>query len=333
MSDALRATAQTMLSRLPARRTVVAVGALRIRADAAFAANGLPEHVDAPNARFQIGSLTKTFTALLLAAMVDTGEVSLDEPLAASIGVSTGGLDRITLRNLATHTSGLPRLPPGMRREVPRSERDDPYASYDEERLVAALRATGVRPPSHRRSRYSNFGVAALGLALARAAGRPYAEALRDRVLAPLALHETTFDPGGGPHRLAGHARRARPVRDWRFSAFAPAGGLWSTASDLLRYLDAHLHPERTTLRSALEEVQRPHFAVRPGRLELGLAWALVSGRGRSACWHNGGTGGFSSFAGFVAGADAAVVSLANSRVAGPLTRAGLRTLQDLATP
>jgi serine-type D-Ala-D-Ala carboxypeptidase/endopeptidase len=99
----------------------------------------------------------------------------------------------------------------------------------------------------------------------------------------------------------------------------------------MLTYLLAHLRPERSALTNALGEVQAPRVQIKRGRAAIGLAWLIMTRGGQSVVWHNGGTGGFGSFVGFNPRAEVGLVALANARVAGPLTRTGLRTLEQLA--
>ncbi len=190
-----------------------------------------------PRTIFQIGSVTKVFTALLLADMAERGEVHLSDPAASYLPGPAG--DGPTLADLATHTSGLPRLPRGLLRSALLHPRD-PYARYPPARLVRdagrALRAGS--PGSH--YAYSNFGFGLLGYLLGQAAGTPYETLVTRRICVPLGLSDTTFAAPGPPRAARGH-RRARPVPDWRLGALAGAGGLYSTAADLARFLRACL--------------------------------------------------------------------------------------------
>ncbi|MGH3173846.1 MAG: serine hydrolase domain-containing protein, partial [Streptosporangiaceae bacterium] len=194
-----------------------------------------------PETSFQIGSVTKVFTALVLADMAERGEVHLSDPAARYLpGRVTVGP---TLADLATHTSGLPRLPRGL---LPSAllHPGDPYARYPAGGLVRdARRALRAAPPAGSAQRpyvYSNFGFGLLGYLLGQAAGTPYETLVTTRICAPLGLPGTAFTPPAPPWTAQGH-RRGRPVRDWRLSAMAGAGGLYSTAADLARFLYACL--------------------------------------------------------------------------------------------
>jgi CubicO group peptidase (beta-lactamase class C family) len=271
---------------------------------------------------FEIGSITKVFTALLLADMALEGSVALDEPLRellAGVRVPSRG-GEICLEHLATHTSGLPRLPPGM---LPRAlfDTSNPYAQLDEDRVLAALERTRLRRAPGKRVRYSNLGPGLLGIALARRAGIGYEELLRSRVLEPLGLADTGIDVP--PERLArGHSHRGRPVSWWDFPGLAGAGALRSSANDLLRLLSACLDPPDSRLGRALALAMKPR--ARAGRrLQIGLGWFQLRRGGETLVWHDGGTGGFRSIAGFVPTRRTAVVALTNS--ARPVHRVALR--------
>lgn len=277
---------------------------------------------------FQIGSITKVFTALLLADAVHRGEVALDQPLVSLIPeAATHRAGRpITLADLATHCSGLRRLPPGLWRQALRN-RADPYAAFTTEHLVEALARPPKRPPTAR-AHYSNFGAGALGEALARATGSSYEQLVATRITNPLGMHDTSVaaDPATG--KVAnGHTRRGRPTVDWQLPALAGAGALRSTVTDLLTFLDAHLQPGDTPLADALHTVMQPRMPA--GRhLQIALGWLVRDDKNRAPLWwHNGGTGGFFSFIGMDRASSTAVVVLANS--ARSVDRIGMTLLTE----
>ena len=147
---------------------------------------------------FPIGSITKVFTTLVLADAASNGVVSLDTPLAAILPETPPvGPYPITLRHLASHTSGLPRLPKGLRHQALRN-RADPYRNFSTADLLAALEAARPHPVPGRRVRYSNFGMALLGEALSRQSGIPYHRLVLERVAGPLGLMVTEEWTAGG---------------------------------------------------------------------------------------------------------------------------------------
>ena len=234
--------------------------------------------------------------------------------------------DRITLRQLATHTSGLPRLPRNLILLALRHPAD-PYAGYSTEHLYRALRK--ARNPAPAAYLYSNYGFGLLGHLLSHTAGRPYGELLAERITGPLGLTETMIGVPDGHPAATGH-RRGRPTSRWQQDALAGAGALNSTAADLARFLSASLHPEATPVRPALEAIQRPAEGQ-----QTGLGWHISSPASQPVLWHNGATGGFSAMLALDRDADCAIGALANSGPAGdqPLDTAVLTALTELIRP
>src|SRR5215207_4896368 len=169
---------------------------------------------------FEIGSVTKVFTGLLLADRAEQGIVGLDDPLASylpsSVRVPTRGEHQITLGDLASHAGGLPRDPKGtLGRWL--GDRHNPYAGLSVQELYAGLARTRLRRRPGERVRYSNLGGGLLGQALARAAGQPYEELVRQRICRPLGMADTMITPpasrppGWPPAIPAGAGRCRRP--------------------------------------------------------------------------------------------------------------------------
>ncbi len=289
-----------------------------------------------PATIFQIGSVTKVFTALLLADMAERGEVHLSDPAASYLpGPAPPGPvppGPVTLADLATHTSGLPRLPRDLFLSA-LLHPADPYARYPVGRLVrAARRALRAGSPGSPYA-YSNFGFGLLGYLLGRAAGTPYETLVTTRICVPLGLSDTTFAVPD-PRRAAQGHRRGRPVADWRMGALAGAGGLYSTAADLARFLRACLTAAPVALApaalapAALAPAIRATFTPRlsiPGG-EIGLAWHHARRGDRTIAWHNGMTGGFSAMVALDLARGLGVAALANTAGAppSPLDRAVL---------
>jgi CubicO group peptidase (beta-lactamase class C family) len=296
---------------------------------------------------FELGSITKVFTGLALAVSTVRGEVTLDEPVAKLLpGVDLPGGDAIGLRHLATHTSGLPRLPAGLLRAT-RGNLRDPYAMVDADWLYASLARTPLRfwRQPGRRHRYSNLGMGLLGHALARRVtggpdtrGEDYERMLRDRVCTPLGLADTVIRPSEEQReRLApGHSAAGKPASHWDLAALAGAGALRSTATDMLTFLDAQLEVAThaadgvpAELAEAMALSQQVHYSGR--RQQVGLAWLVSRRIGPEAYWHDGGTGGGASVAGFVPAGRLALVILANR--ARPVWRLALKLLRALGVP
>ena len=276
----------------------------------------------APDGRtiFEIGSITKAFTATLLAELAAEGKVSIDDPVQRHLPDGWVMPSRegrpITLAHLATHSSGLPRLPGNLGTKDLRN----PYAEYSDERLRDFLRSHTLGRSPGERYDYSNLGAGLLGWTLARVDGRSYEDAVIARFGYPdtrIALSDER------KRRLApGHARGAR-VWNWDIPVISGAGALRSTALDVLEFLAAHAGGRWAA-------THEPRLRTSDGGPWVALGWHVSPLGGRSMIWHNGGTGGYRSFAGFVKESRTAVVVLANSAEADvdPLGAAVLDLLQ-----
>ncbi|WP_052681931.1 serine hydrolase domain-containing protein [Saccharothrix sp. ST-888] len=336
-------TAQAAVVTADPRVPAVVVSAIRPGAAAVHCAGVLTlggHTAPDPATRFQLGSLTKVFTALLFAELVACGEVAEADPIEAYLPAGAAPRRRseppITLFDLATHTSGLPRQPRGFYRNAATRVHSDPYARYGEAELyraTARLRPRGT--PSA--VRYSTFGMGLLGLLLARAAQAEYGELLAARVLRPLGLGGTgtgDFDATMA-NRASGH-RRGRTVPDWHFQALAPAGALHSCGADMLTFLRAQLNPRDTPLADALRATQRPRHALPNGTEPVCLGWHhQVGRRGRTVLSHTGGTGGFASYLAVCPDAGSGVAVLANATPTRgqPVVGAGRRIMRELLRP
>jgi len=297
---------------------------------------------------FEIGSITKTFTALLLADMVVKGELRLDDPvekwLPQGLSVGLNGLKLrdhtgapIRLIDLATHRSGLPRLPDNM----PNVTRADPYADYREQQLLMYLKSrealveTDAGKTTKKRDEayaYSNLGFGLLGYVLARAANTSYDELLQKRVLTPLGLTSTYLDtPRGELARFSdGHylerGTTLKQAKHWRFDVIAPAGALRMSAKDMARYAQAASGAIDTPLKAAFALAQKRYGEGMGPKNPQGLAWILATINDRAIVTHDGGTGGFSSTLWVEPARKAAVAVLSNA--ARPVTDMGLHLLE-----
>ena len=270
-----------------------------------------------PDSIFEIGSITKTFTATILAQMVEQGKVKLEDPVrellpAGTVAKPATGAE-IRLLDLSDQHSGLPRMPDNFH---PVDEKN-PYADYDAKLLYAFVGKQGVALPENAPFGYSNLGVGLLGQALADRVGVPYPALLHDEVLAPLAMHDTTIvmTPALQARFIRGHDGEHKPAHAWDLDALAGAGGIRSTAADMLNYLEAQLHPEKLTAATAngktLPDAIRMTHEIRAdvgNGMHIGLNWFRNDDTG--SYWHNGGTGGFSSYAIFNPEKDFAVIVL-----------------------
>jgi serine-type D-Ala-D-Ala carboxypeptidase/endopeptidase len=269
-----------------------------------------------PDTVYEIGSITKVFTSLLFADMVKRGKVALDDPVAKYLPKSVKMPGRngkeITLIDLATHTSGLPRLPSNLHP----ADANNPYADYTVADLYAYLSSYQLTRDPGSQYEYSNLGGGLLGHVLALRAGKDYEALLRERVLSPLHMDSTGIRLGPDERaRLApGHTESLEPAANWDLPTLAGAGALRSTAHDMLLFLSANLGFTQTPLAPAMEfqrtAVRRP--AGVPS-LQVALGWHILEHNGNEIVWHNGGTGGYRSWLGFDLKERIGVVVLSNS--------------------
>src|SRR6266404_338219 len=268
------------------------------------------------NSLFEIGSITKVFTSSLLAEMVRRGEVRLEDPASKYLPDSARLPSRngkgITLLDLATQTSGLPRLPGNLAPKDPKN----PYADYTVEQLYDFLSHYTLTRDIGEKYEYSNLGVGLLGHILARKAGMSYEELVTKRILEPLGMKDTGITLSAPMRaRLApGHDAGGAPVGNWDVPVLAGAGALRSTANDMLKFLAANLDAGDGPLPSALRETHKARRPTGMPQLEIGLGWHIFHRFDNDLVWHNGGTGGYHSWIGFLAARRVGVVVLSADR-------------------
>jgi len=291
---------------------------------------------------FDVGSITKVFTALLLSDLVHRGEVALDDPVTKWLdgkGPRRLGLgDReVTLLDLATHTSGLPLRPTNLVSTDP----DDKYAGYTTELLYQFLSSFEFDRSPGSRYEYSNVGYGLLGEALSLRSGASYRDLLRSRVTQPLGMPDTGIDPTEAMEgrRATGHDYELKAAPRWDFGALESAGGLRSTTNDLLNLLEAILGFRSSSLQPAMRAMTA---ATRAGGMQpstqIGLAWNIYRTGGGEIAWKNGSVGGFRTFIGYDSKERIGVVALANAQTAVGVDDVGLHVLDrskpvDLRAP
>jgi CubicO group peptidase (beta-lactamase class C family) len=261
---------------------------------------------------FELGAVTRIYTAILLADAVQRREVQLDQPVAelmpAGVAIPTREGAVITLRELANHASGLPKLPPGVLPDAP-----DPFAEYTEDKLLSDLQHTQLDAKPGTVIGFSDYGSGLLGYALGRKIGGGYAAALTSRVLGPLELHDTFVTvPGDAQARLtSGSSTDLAPANAWHWDALAPAGALVSSAKDQLAVVRAELDAAGNSagvLRPAMRLTQEDQLEREGDNLGLGHN---IDAQGRH--WLDGGTAGFHSFISFDPKTKRGVVILAST--------------------
>lgn len=263
---------------------------------------------------FEIGSITKVFTGTLLAEMTARGEVTPDDPAQmhapATMRIPVRGDKAITLVDLATHHSGLPRMPNNL---AP-ADRANPYADYTKERLSAFLASHTLSRDIGATFEYSNLGAGLLGCLLANRAGTDYESLVRERVLVPLGMTMTStrYSAAMTAERVAGHGTSGAPVPGWDLDALVGAGGLRSNLDDMLTFLDANVGAPRSALERAMRIAHEPRREAGDTTMRVGLNWMTRTVGADRIVWHNGGTAGFHTFIGFDPVREVGVVVLTN---------------------
>jgi CubicO group peptidase (beta-lactamase class C family) len=293
-----------------------------------FGRTGNSDSAPTGDTLFELGGVTAVYTAVLLADAIERGAVAADAPLAQLLPVGAsapvGGDVAITVEHLASHRSGLPRLPGAIAARGPSA---NPHADYGEDALFRDLAAARLLAVPGEHFTYSTFGIGVLGHVLARhlgaatsrgmkrsAGATAYDAALRERVLVPLGLRATSqaVPAGAGRRHAVGHDDDGKPVPFWTWSALAGAGALRSTASDQLAFVRANLAAADETSKAPLAAaLRRSHQSIATvDDQQVALGW-LIDADGRR--WHSGSTGGFHAFIGFDPQRDHGVVVLAST--------------------
>lgn len=261
---------------------------------------------------FEIGSITKVFNGILLADRVAERKVSLDDPLAkhlpSRVAVPAGESRDVSLLDLVTHRSGLPRMPPNFRPK----DVQDPYVDYGVEQLYEAFEDIELATEPGEAYEYSNLATGLLGHVLARASETDdYAALLKRRVLDPLGLTSTGINFGQDSKRLASvYTGIGKPAKPWRFDVLAPAGAIRSSMADMLAFVDANLGLRCQEFQPILDAARRIRTESEP---RVALGWHVLKIDETDVWWHNGGTGGSCSFVGIVPDQTIGVVVLSNS--------------------
>lgn len=299
---------------------------------------------------FEIGSVSKVFTSLLLADMVQRGDVALDDPIAkylpADVKVPQRNGKQITLVDLATHTSGLPRLPSNLKPK----DQANPYADYTVANLYAFLSSYSLPRDIGSQFEYSNLGGGLLGHVLALRAGTDYETLVRTRITGPLGMHSTAIalSPDLQARLTPGHDAQLRRAVGWDLPTLAGAGAIRSTVNDLLTFVGANLGYVQSPLASAMRAMLAVSRPAGTPRLTVGLGWLTRISPAPKIVWHNGGTGGYRSWIGFDPAARIGVVVLSNASTPegvddiggyildpaiGPLTAANLKPKTHTQVP
>lgn len=244
---------------------------------------------------YEFGSATKVLTGILLADAVVQGRVKLDQPagelLPDGVKMPARGDRAITLRDLSTHVSGLPRIPDNMKPGDPMN----PYADYLEKDLYAFLNNHQLEHAPGTKNEYSNLGQGLLGHMLSLQAKASFEDLVRNRIAVPLKMSSTTItvDKDSRSRLAPGHQEHGQPAAIWDFPVLAGAGGVRTTVNDMLLFAAAHLSPPKDKLGEAIEMAWTIHQQpFEKGDASVGLGWQVIPDGTR---WHNGQTGGYHS--------------------------------------
>ena len=283
------------------------------------------------NTVFEIGSVTKVFTALLLCDMVQRGELSLSDPLAKFLppGVKLPQRNdrQITFVDLATHTSGLPCTPTNLGPK----DAANPYVHYSVAQLYEFLSSYELPREIGSQFEYSNLGFGLMGHVLSLRAGMDYGALMHARITAPLDMHDTAIalSPQMKPRLAVGHDCERQPAANWDLPALAGAGALKSTVNDLLTFLQAVLgyKTQTTSLASSMAAMLNVRRPMDTSGVEIALAWHIFRRGDGIIIGHGGHTGGYSSFVGYEPEARVGVAVLSNAWMAG-VQEIGLYSLE-----
>jgi D-alanyl-D-alanine-carboxypeptidase/D-alanyl-D-alanine-endopeptidase len=265
---------------------------------------------------YEIGSISKVFTCTVLADMVLEKTLNLFDPagthLPPEVQMPSRNDRKITLEHLATHTSALPRMPANFKMSDP----NNPYADYTIANMYDFLSQCTLERDIGSKYEYSNLAMGLLGHILSLKAGMSYEEMIVERIAQPLEMESTviTLTPDlkaklAKPHNAKGE------VFLWDLPSMAGAGAIRSSADDMLTFLAANMGLIRSDLRPAMEMAHKPRAKTDSEEMAVGLGWHIRDNGKTKIVWHNGGTGGFRTFAGFIEEKKMGVIVLSNMNI------------------
>ena len=257
---------------------------------------------------YEIGSISKVFTSTLLSHEVQMGNVSLEDQITGFFDFPFHQITPITLKALANHSSGLPRLPPNL--DLKEVDPQNPYKDYDETMLDAFLKNELNLPSSAVGTyKYSNLGAGLLGYVLAKQANQPFETLLQTNITEKYGMNNTTsLREKISVPLVSGLDAKGNETSNWDFSVLSGAGGILSTMEDMTKFTIAHLDNDNKTLQMTTQEPFRAD-----DKKGVGMGWHLLkSESGKDWVWHNGGTGGYTSSLAFNKTTQNGVIILSN---------------------
>jgi D-alanyl-D-alanine-carboxypeptidase/D-alanyl-D-alanine-endopeptidase len=262
---------------------------------------------------YEIGSISKVFTCIVLADEVLKGKMKLDDPISkylpSSISVPTRNDKVITLRDLATHTSALPRMPNNFEPE----DIKNPFADYSVKQLYEFLSDYDLPRDIGSKYEYSNVGMGLLGHILELHTGKPYEALIKERITEPLGMLDTgiTLTPNMKSNLALGYDAQMKLTKNWDIPTLAGAGALRSTTSDIIKFIKANVTDDGSDLYLAMNLSHQEAYSNDAKGFKIGLGWHYANNN--AIVWHNGGTGGYKTFTGFLRGTKKGVAVFTNS--------------------
>jgi serine-type D-Ala-D-Ala carboxypeptidase/endopeptidase len=261
---------------------------------------------------FEIGSITKVFTTLALVNMVDQGVVQLDDPIdiyLPNIKIPELNGKKITLRYLASHISGLPRLPDNLNP----INQNNPYEDYTLENLYSYLNQHSLKKEPGESFEYSNTGMGLLGHILSIQSGKNYEELIKSLILEKLGMKNTTISLSPEMRKNFAHGHYLQKgVSSWDIPVLAGAGALRSNIQDMTQFLAVNMGFSESRLVNLMKQCHEKQYEISP-EVSVGLGWIISHSNDSKIIWHNGETGGFRSYIGFNPKTKKGVVILSNS--------------------
>jgi serine-type D-Ala-D-Ala carboxypeptidase/endopeptidase len=280
---------------------------------------------------YELGSVSKLFTSLLLADAVVRGEIDLNAAADVSnpAGIRFPSRDGQSIRwiDLSTHRTGLPRLATNM----PVTDLVNPYREYDSKKAAEFLNQYKLPRKRGESQEYSNFAVSVLGYLVAAKAGKSYEQLLRERIADPLEMTDCTVSLSSDQLKrfATPHNKFGSVASPWTFADLPGAGGVHATMRDMMRFAKAQLNPPSGKLGEAIELAWKQQTEADASGSAMGLGW-MIAGDGETR-WHNGGTGGFSTYLIINRQAKCAVIVLCNTAVRNEVDQLGMKLLMKAA--
>lgn len=300
----------------PDKSNVIYVGVTYNGKREFYSYGAFPKGIHQDEAIFEIGSMTKVFTTILLAQLVNEGVVRLDDPIEKFKPLykdaTTLNGKQMTLRHLATHTSGLPREDKALRKKL--LDKKNPYKHYLKEDLDLLLQTYNLKKAE--KWNYSNIGVALLASVLEEIVGIPYEQAIQERICRKLGLLDTVFllHDEQQQRRIKAFTKKKEPIPQMEVSGIIGAGGLHSTMNDIMRFIEINMGIIESNMFDILQLTHQKHADGVKKKFDMGLGWFIEYNKKltHNVIWTGGTTVGFHTYTGFIKERNLGVVVLSS---------------------